>query len=207
MAFAKHEGYAMFEQDCLADQIHHFGFCEARAGIEPAALLMLRHAAQAQLRSAQPAQQLESGKLQYQAFITELGPTIERHFERPELLELLASLFGASFALTSDRSCLTRYKAGDHLGAHRDEPADECDVTIIAYLKVVDGSPCETDALSPRLNIYTRERPRPEEEPRLVIPSAEGTLVIGIGSQIWHERPDLTDGQEVVAVTGCYHRL
>ena len=36
------------------------------------------------------------------------------------------------------------------------------------------------------------------------IPTRRGTLLVGYGSQFWHERPRLLGGESVTALTACF---
>ena len=120
----------------------------------------------------------------------------------PEVLQLLQSLFGETFALTESCSCLTFYGEGDHLGPHLDKPANQCCVTVLAYLAAVSPQPhsCDTGLA---LRIYGPEL-NATRDPPLTIPTTTGSLVIGRGARIWHERPMLKRGERVTALTGCY---
>jgi len=191
----------------LKAQVQQFGFCGARHAISASALERLREEAKEQLNGAKFAEQTEAVGLAYRASITGLGAFAKRFMGSPQVGLTLEHIFDGHFALTAARSCLTHYGSGDHLAAHRDEPAEECDVTIIAYLHVESADyPVEEDYW-PRLNIYGRARPAKGEIPSMVIPTFAGTLAIGKGSRYWHERPSLSEGQSVIALTGCFHVL
>jgi len=41
---------------------------------------------------------------------------------------------------------------------------------------------------------------------RAILPTKAGTLVLGLGSMNWHERPTLQDGEYLTAMTACYSR-
>ena len=140
--------------------------------------------------------------VRYRARIATLGPRCKSFLFGDELLGFLATVFGEPVAPSEDRSCLTLYGEGDHLGLHRDEPASECAVTVILYL-AVSTAPPSGDRTGLALHVYGRERPV-DEAPRLTISTEPGLMVIGRGSTFWHERTALRAGERVSALTACY---
>jgi hypothetical protein len=131
-----------------------------------------------------------------------LGPRAQHFLSDTETINLLSDVFGQQFELSSDRSCVTLYRAGDYLGPHVDEPASECAVTLIVYLDVI-GVGAESGATGLELRIYGPERPL-SLEATLTIPTECGAVVIGAGSKFWHERPVLEKGEQIDALTACY---
>jgi hypothetical protein len=115
---------------------------------------------------------------------------------------LLSVIFGGSFVLTENRSCLTFYKEGDHLGRHLDEPAEECVVTIIVYVAAT-GPSIRSQETGLELRVYEQQMTE-NCNARLTIPTHTGGIVVGCGSKFWHERPMLQKGEQVAALTGCY---
>lgn len=177
-----------------------YGFGRWGEAVAPPALRALREEAQSRRDSALPAEQ--QGPLAYRASITSLGPSALRFLADPRLRSILSQVFQGEFALSEGRSCLTFYNEHDYLGPHLDKPADECVVTILVYLEVWH-SPSQNGGTGPALLVYGK---RPGGAPRLRIPSTTGGIVLGRGSQIWHERQRLAPGECVVALTGCYHQ-
>ena len=179
-----------------------YGFAALDDRIAPVVLQALRAEAEDRLASALAAEQ--SCSLSYRASITGLGQRALAFLHDWETRALLTRLFGGEYALTEQWSCLTCYRTGDHLGAHLDEPASDCAVTIIIYLTAQSPDPLAADT-GLVLKIYG-ERPETVGRPRLSVPTRVGTIVHGRGSRIWHERPKLLAGETVVASTGCYRQ-
>jgi hypothetical protein len=121
------------------------------------------------------------------------------------VLRLLRDFFGGEHALSEAISCVTFYDGSGHLGAHLDQPAEDCAVTIIVYLDAESPDPAAPDT-GLVLAVYGEDRAS-VGVPRLRIPTRAGTIVLGRGSRIWHERPRLKEGESVVAITGCYRQL
>jgi hypothetical protein len=137
----------------------------------------------------------------YHARIGQLGPVARRLLESPETAALLQAVFGAEVVLTDNASCFTYYVGNDHLGLHRDRPSS-CLVTLIVYLDAVSPDPSSVDT-GLVLRVYARDPPA-NEPPAVIIPTMVGSLVIGRGSETWHERPRLQPGEHVVALTACF---
>lgn len=177
-----------------------YGFAAFVDAITPAFLDALHAEADERFRDAVVSQQ--SGAVSYRANIAELGPLSHALLEDPLLAAVLTQAFGQAFALSETRSCFTRYRAGDHLGPHLDQPPDECAVTVIAYLRA-ESPDHEAEGTGLVLKVYG-ETPESVGRTRLRIPTRAGTLVVGRGARVWHERPKLAEGETVVAITSCY---
>jgi hypothetical protein len=184
----------------LHQQVKSFGFGSIRGFIIPSLLRRLQEEAGAALRSARHAASDEG--LRYSARINSLQPHAAEFLSSPEMVELLRDLFGIDVVLTAGRSCTTYYSEGDYLGPHLDTPAEECVVTIIVYLNAEKSDALHSDT-GLVLNIYGPSYPH-DDGIKLRIPTQPGTIVLGYGSTIWHERPRLQSGEHVIALTGCY---
>ena len=186
----------------LRRRVRSSGFGLLSDAIAPTVLRGLRDEAEERRSDAKFAEQ--TAGVRFRSSIAALGPKASGFLRDRQLAGLLSAVFGAAFVLTEDRSCLTFYDEGDHLGAHRDEPATECVVTIIVYLTVSGPSP-RPPRSGLELRVYGREMT--ESCPtRVTIPTRPGALVIGLGSEFWHERPMLEQGEQVSALTACYQR-
>jgi hypothetical protein len=144
------------------------------------------------------------GAVNYQASIASLGAESKAFLFGLEMASLLSAVFDESVSPSEDRSCLTIYRAGDHLGLHRDEPANECWVTAILYLDV-RGAAADAPATGLVLHVYGEEIAE-VSQPQLSVPTLPGTLILGRGARFWHERPALAQGEYVAALTACYRR-
>jgi hypothetical protein len=189
-----------------AEELHldleAFGFVRLPRTVPPAALKDLQHEAAEQSASALKA---ESARAQYRARIAALGPRAERFLRSASLTDSLSGVFGGRFTLTAERSCLTVYGEGDHLGPHLDTPAEECAVTILVYLVATrQAYPALPTGLA--LHVYGLDMPG-DRMPVLTIPTQTGAIVVGNGSRFWHGRPMLQKGEMVVALTGCYRHV
>ena len=180
--------------------VESFGFGLLAGPIAPTVLTALQQEAQQRRIEAVRAEQSE--ELKYKASITSLGPCARDFLCCRQMLELLSVIFGGSFVLTKDRSCLTFYEEGDHLGPHVDRPAEECVVTIIVYVATARPA-ASASQTGLELRIYGQEMPE-NGRARLTIPTRTGGIVVGRGSIFWHERPTLQPGEQVAALTGCY---
>lgn len=196
----------------LQRSVQTFGFADFDAAIAPATFDALRAEARASLpgaleaeRSADGAERPEGAPRSYRAGITGLGPAALGFLTDAAVLQLLRDYFGGDYALSEGISCLTFYASGGHLGAHLDRPAEDCAVTIIIYLDAVspDAAAPDTGLV---LMIYGEDEASVGEA-RLRIPTRAGSIVLGRGSQVWHERPPLRPGESVVAITGCFRQL
>lgn len=183
----------------LRRSIESFGFGYLNEAIAPRVLSRLQDEAMERLGSAAFAQRTEG--VRYQARIAPLGPEGEEFLFGSELLDLLFSVLGERFLPTEQSCCITYYREGDHLGLHRDQPAEECAVTTIAYLAAHSPSPVASDS---GLNLHVYGQEMGDGVLRMTIPTIIGAVVIGRGSKFWHERPTLKNGEHVTALTGCY---
>jgi hypothetical protein len=189
----------------LQSSIHLYGFGHLDGVIAPTVLKKMQEEATGLYDSARFARQ--SSSLAYSARMTSLGPVAQEFLSGVALLNLLRAMFGHGYALTRDRSCLTFYGPEDHLGPHLDKPADECVVTIIVYLTATRSrAKSRSDETGLKLRIFG-ETLAENAEPILTIPTVTGAIVLGHGSKVWHERPRLQQGENVVALTGCYRSL
>jgi hypothetical protein len=120
------------------------------------------------------------------------------------MTELVGALF--HIPLTPDKvaSCYTYYQPGDFLGAHLDH-AEQCLVTAILYLDVVHPDN-ESDRTGLELHVLDDAPSSERRQPRAILPTKAGALVLGLGSVNWHERPTLQDGEYLTAMTACYSR-
>ena len=195
--------YKQDDVDRLRLSIQTYGFGFLPDLVMPSALVRLRNEARELSGTAVFAKQ--SAKVSYQARIAPLGPEGRELLFGDQMIDLLFLVSGERVLPSEDRSCLTVYHEGDHLGPHRDHPEAECLVTAILYL-AASGSSQSSEKTGLVLQVYGQEMTG-DDRPRLSIPTTVGTIVIGRGSKFWHERPMLEKGEAVVALTGCYGRL
>jgi hypothetical protein len=186
------------EKLCLS--VRSFGFGLLPGAIVPSVLRGLQHEADERVGAAKLAQ--TSADFKYRANITSLGPQASDFLHSQQLTGLLATIFGERFVLTENRSCLTFYREGDHLGPHLDMPAEECVVTIIVCIAAT-GPAQRSPQTGLELRVYGQEMTS-NRETRLTIPTHTGAIVVGRGSKFWHERPMLRKGEQATALTGCY---
>lgn len=140
----------------------------------------------------------------YRAHIADLGAVAREFLVNEGIAGLLAEAFGERLVLSEDASCYTYYGEGDRLGLHQDRP-QACAATIILYLAVQGVSAGHPESgLS--LRVFGETRPQPGTPPAAIVPSRTGTLVLGWGAKVWHERPRLCGGEAVAALTSCYRR-
>ena len=177
------------------------GFASLSSALDADSLRALR--AEAARLACETSRAEQRAGVRYRAGIAPLGPRALGVLRSRQVDSLLCRVFGRRYVLSEERSCLTRYEEGDHLGAHRDEPAGECTVTVIVYLEA-KARRCATRT-GLELRVYGRTLAS-HRRPRLVIPTRAGTLVVGRGSRYWHERPTMSKGERVVALTACYRR-
>lgn len=176
------------------------GFAPFEAAIRPGWLAEMQAEAQARFADSVVAEQTEG--LSYRANITSLGPVARAFLQHRDVMSLLSTYFGGAYSLSEDISCLTFYNPAGLLEAHLDEPAEKCAVTIIIYLLAASPDP-EAKDTGLVLNIYGEDKAS-IGTPRLRIPTRTGSVVLGRGARVWHERPRLKPGESVVAITGCY---
>ena len=183
----------------LRAKVREFGFGCLEDALEDALFAALRAEAAELRRAALGAK--DDGAVPYQSRIGDLGEAAKAFLAGGAIADLLRAVFGEAFVLSEDASCYTYYETGDFLSAHKDRAA-ECAVTVILYLDAASPNPQSPDT-GLALRVYAvnlEERPTP----RIVIPTRIGTLVVGRGSQTWHERPRLQEGEYVAALTACY---
>ena len=186
--------------DELKSSISRHGFGSLAGALAPAALRTLQEESATLLLDAKRAEQSEG--LAYRASLTRMGPNGQAFFRGKAFGALLRDLFEESFELSETVSCITRYGEADHLGAHLDQPAELCAVTIILYLDVCgQGWPLSDTGLV--LRVYGESMPA-DGEASLLIPTRTGAMAIGRGSRVWHERPRLREGEAVTALTVCF---
>jgi hypothetical protein len=184
----------------LRRSVRTFGFGCLPAAIAPTVLQKLQIEARERYSLAVFADQ--SAELSYRANLVSLGPEAAGLLSGMEARELMYSVFGQQVELSAGVSCLTYYREGDYLGPHLDQPAEQCVVTALVYLSATAAaSPSSGTGLV--LRVYGEEAPA-GREPILTIPTLAGALVVGRGSKVWHERPVLQPGEQVMAITGCY---
>ena len=188
----------------LRDGVQTHGFACLPDAFAPPLLEALQQEAQERLGLALPAEQTTG--LQYRANIISLGPVASRVLGGRDARELLRAVFAEELTLSEGVSCLTLYGEGDHLGAHLDQPASECAVTILVYLAATGGTSPPSPVTGLVLRVYGEQEPH-GEAPRLTIPTRAGAIVVGWGSRVWHERPRLLAGEQVIALTGCFKRI
>lgn len=193
-----HYGPGDVEQLC--GSVRAFGFGCLPDAIAPMTLQKLQDEARERYSLAVFADQ--SAELSYRANLVSLGPEAAGLLSGVEARELMHSVFGQRVQLSLGVSCLTYYREGDYLGPHLDQPAEQCAVTALVYLSAT-GAASPASATGLVLRVYGQEAPA-GREPVLTIPTSAGALVVGRGSQVWHERPVLQPGEQVMAITGCY---
>lgn len=185
----------------LRSEVDAYGFAYSDQLLDEALLESLEAEARVALGNAVEAE--DDGVIRYRAKMGNLCEVGQAFLADPRTTSLLSSIFDEPVVLSQEASCYTFYSAGDHLGRHQDR-ADSCQVTLIAYL----------DALRPKqppastgleLRVYGWERPNDDDCPKVVIPTLAGRLVVGRGSEVWHERPRLAEGEHVIALTSCFH--
>jgi hypothetical protein len=184
----------------LAASIRSFGFGQISDALTPFQLHALQDEAADLLSSARCAQQAAAP--QYRASIVPLGPEATAFLDSPETRSVLHAVFGRNFRLSPQRSTLTYYNEGDHLGPHLDKPEEECSVTVLVYLLVQRAATMEPNT-GLTLHVYGQSMPE-DGCPTISFPTRRGSIVIGRGSKFWHERPRLAPGEHVAGLTGCY---
>jgi len=185
----------------LRADVQTYGFGCLPDALSPLLLDALQREAESRLGLALFAEQ--ATELHYRARLTSLGTVAAQLLGSPAARELLQAVFDDSLTLSEGVSCLTFYGEGDHLGAHLDQPAAECAVTILVYLAASGSTMPSLPDTGLVLRVYS-EQPPHGEPPRLIIPTRAGSIVVGRGSRVWHERPRLLPGEHVVALTGCF---
>jgi hypothetical protein len=187
----------------LRKSVAEYGFGCLFGSIAPGALQGLQ--AEALERYAASCTAEQSNAFNYRANVISLGPTATKFLCESLLIDFLSQVFGEKFVLADQKSCFTFYRAGDHLGAHRDEPEAECSITVIVYLAARGPLP-RSSCTGLELRVYGEDMAN-AATPRLTIPTQTGAVVVGRGSKVWHERPKLNAGESVDALTACYRRV
>ena len=190
--------------DKINQQINEFGFTVINNFIEPSFLKHMIFDARNQMNQAKKAEKTTG--LKYRANISGLTTSGQAFLENETTLELVSKIAGAALELNENSSCLTYYSQGDHLGLHLDEPRELCSITILVYLEANSPSPLGSNT-GLVLNVYGKVQPLEFELPRMVIPTVVGSVVVGLGSQFWHGRPELQLKENVTAITGCFGEL
>lgn len=186
----------------LQDGAKQFGFASITSALDDDSFGALCVEAAQQRCLAAVAKQ--SQQVAYRAHTADLGQTARLFLESGLTANLLECIFNERFVLTREASCYTYYERGDFLGRHRDREGD-CAVTLILYLDV--QRPTEPSA---QTGLELRVYPSGEDKnlpARLVIPTHVGRLVVGRGSQTWHERPALQKGECLTALTACFKQV
>lgn len=184
----------------LCRSIRNFGFGEIRDALTSSLLSALQAEAEERFCAARQAQQ--SADPPYRARIVALGPKATDFFCSRETMTLLRAVFGRNFLLSAQRSTLTYYAEGDHLGPHLDKPEAECKVTLLTYLVVRRSSTVRLET-GLTLRVYGQTMPD-DGQPTVSFETRSGTIVVGHGSKFWHERPRLERDEYVIGLTGCY---
>jgi hypothetical protein len=197
-----HLNYTQSDVETLRRGVCEFGFGFLPDLVPPDTFAKLEREAKDTSDTAVSAKR--TGAVNYQASIVSLGPESQSFLFGLEMTGLLSTVFGEMVAPSEDRCCLTLYREGDHLGPHRDEPANECWVTAILYIDVGRAA-ADAGSTGLVLRVYGEEV-NEEPQARLTIPTAPGILVLGRGAKFWHERPALAHGEYVAALTACYRR-
>lgn len=183
--------------------VEYCSFAAYEKAVHPVWLAALQKEATTLYPNSMFAEQQDT--LSYSANVISLGPVASQFLNHSIVRKLLTTYFGGVYKLSEEISCLTFYDSSDYLGPHVDKPADRCSVTIIIYLFAKSPNPSSNDT-GLLLNVYGEEHSS-LDIPKLQIPTTIGTVVLGKGSKIWHERPCLKNGESVTAITGCYHLL
>ncbi len=173
----------------------------AAIGFAPLGPPALPHALFEALR-AEAARQQPSGwskpsgdAIDHEAWRANLGPAGLAYATAPETLALIADAMGEPVAFSGEASCYTYYEtAGSFLGRHRDR-LESCTYTLILYLEA-EAPAAQAPSAGLTLRVYG--------DPPTSIATLPNRLVLGRGSQVWHERPPLAPGERVVALTACY---
>jgi Tfp pilus assembly protein PilF len=130
----------------------------------------------------------------------DLGPVARDFLTAPETLQLLEALVGAPVVPSFEASCYTYYEGpDDFLAPHLDRP-DACTYTLIVYLQVL-WPPGDDPSPGLELQVFASETAK---VPQARLPTRPNVLVVGRGAQVWHGRPRLRAGEQVVALTACY---
>ena len=140
--------------------------------------------------------------IKYQASLKGLGEKGKAFLAGQRMADLIKALFTPKLTPDNKASCYTYYKEGDFLSPHQDHP-EQCIVTTILYLDAT-SNPSSTGKTGLELHLYENEMLLSTRQPSAIIPTIKGELLVGLGSQTWHERPMLQMGESVTAITACY---
>lgn len=184
-------------------QLTELGFAALDDAIDPGVLDRLR--AEALQARAEAVCTDGDTEVPYRAHVTGMGPVARAFLAGAPTAQVLAGVFQEALVLSEDASCYTYYAEGDHLGLHRDRP-QVCVSTLIVYLDVRAGQAHGAAASGLVLRVFGPDRPQAGAAPAAVIPSRSGMVVMGWGTRVWHERPQLQPGESVTALTACYRR-
>ena len=187
----------------VREQLSTLGFASLEDAIDPAVLNQLQAEALAVRAAALCAD--GDAEVPYRAHVTGMGPAARAFLAGASAAQLLAEVFEVPLSLSEDASCYTYYAEGDRLGLHRDRP-QVCVATLIVYLAVQAAAAEEGAASGLMLRVFGQNRPLAGAAPAGVIPTRSGMLVMGWGTRVWHERPQLRPGESVTALTACYRR-
>lgn len=187
--------------DSELSAVGEIGFVALDGMLAEGVLETLRKEAVGSLGSIKRAR--KTGALSYSAGITTLGPLAKRILNSLQMHRLLEKAFGRQFTLTENMSCLTEYRKGDQLGAHLDQPAKDCSATVILYLDATGDSGNSLES-GLQLKIYGDTQASVNAPPKAIIKTVPDRLVLGRGSEIWHERPPLKENEWVLAITACF---
>lgn len=119
----------------------------------------------------------------------------------PAFAGLLHAVLDRRFVLSRNSSCYTYYEPGDYLSPHRDN-ADDCEATVLVYLDAVSPDPDAVDS-----GLYLRIHDDDAGRPGAVccsIRTRNNRVVVGRGSQVWHARPTLRDGERLSLLSACF---
>lgn len=184
----------------LRGDLESNGFCVIRGAFGNVALNSLRNEATT-LRRESIRTDVTDGT-EYRASRSILGPYSRAVMSSSSLLTLMESLFEKRFTLSVLNSCLTYYEAGDKLGLHLDKPKDRCEITAIACLQATINRDIREEGSA--LRIFGKLKPTRQIAADRTIPSQAGDLVLGKGSEYWHDRPTLLNGESVWVLACCY---
>ena len=187
----------------LREEIDRNGFAGLTGGIPAARLRAMK--AESLQACFQPAESVGGRRLiAFSSSTAELGASARAFLVSPEVTRFIGRLFGGEYQMTEDRSCITVYGAGDHLALHQDDPPEGCRATAIVYLRVIERANSRPSA-GLHLHVWGRAEPLAGEVAHTRILAREGLVALGRGSEFWHERPPLAVGEEIMALTTCFH--
>ena len=186
----------------LSIRVQEFGFVCLENALDDEIMASLLAESNMKQSSARKAK--ENDPISYQASLADIGDTALSLLRSPFIYQILQMISDESLALTAEASCYTYYGPGDFLSAHRDR-FPECAVTVIVYIYAASpNSDSPNTGLSFR--VYN-EKSADKSNLRAIISTRVGSLVVGRGSYVWHERPPLQEGEYVTALTACFRAL